>query len=82
MLSLYINQTSSSVCMYVCMYVCMFVCPQTTPREINEYGQIIHHWKRNFPGTEVIFFTTGYDYLVRKYSQITDFEQPLDSSIY
>ena len=67
--------------MSVCMYVCMFVCPQTTPREINEYRQIVH-WKGNFPGTKVIYFRTGYDYLVGKYSKKTDFELPLDLSIY
>ena len=60
-------------CLFVCMYVCMFVCPQTSPREINEYRQIIHHWKRNFPGTKVIYFRTVYDYLVRKYTKTTNF---------
>ena len=69
------------VCMYLCMYVCMYVCPQTTPRQMNEYRLIIHHWKRNFPETKVIYFPTGYDYLVGKYSKKTDFELPLDSSI-
>ena len=68
-----------SVCLFVC--VCVFVCPQTTPREINEYRLIIHYWKRNFPRTKVIYFPTGYDYLVGKYSKKTDFELPLDSSI-
>ena len=67
--------------MSVCLCVCLFVCPQTTPREINEYRQIIHHWKRNFPGTKVIYFRTGYDYLVKRYTKKTDFELQLDSSI-
>ena len=70
---IYINKISMSFC--------LSVCPQTTPREINEYRQIIHQWKRNFPGTKVIYFPTGYDYLVGKYSKKTDFELPLDSSI-
>ena len=67
--------------MSVCLFVCVCVCPQTTPREINEYRQIIYHWKRNFPGIKVIYFRTVYNYLERKYSKKTDFEQPLDSSI-
>ena len=58
------------------MSVCEFVCPQTTPREINEYRQIIHHWKRNFPGTKVIYFRSEYDYLVRKYTKKNNFGPP------
>ena len=59
------------------MSFCLSVCPQTTPREINEYRQIIHHWKHNFPGTKVICFRTGYDYLVRKYIKKTNFGPPI-----
>ena len=58
------------------LLVCVFVCPQTTPWEMNEYRLIIHHWKRNFPGTKVIYFRTTYDYLVRKYTKTPNFWPP------
>ena len=70
------NTSPSILIKLPCLFVCMFVCPQTTPREINEYRQIIHHWKRNFPGTKVIYFRTTYDYLVRKYTKKTNFGPP------
>ena len=63
-------------CLFVCLCVYLFVCPQTTPRELNEYRQSIPHRKRNFPGTKVIYFRTGYDYLVRKYTKKTNFGPP------
>ena len=37
---------------------------------------MIHRWMRAFPGTYVIYFTTGYDYLVRKYTKKTNFGPP------
>ena len=78
-LVLYINKISLSFC----LFVCLFVCPQTTPREINMFRWIIHRWMRAFPGNNVIYFTTGYDYLVRRYTKKTDFELllyfPIDS---
>ena len=37
---------------------------------------MIHRWMRAFPGTKVIYFRTGYDYLVRKYTKTTNFGPP------
>ena len=65
---LYINKISMSFC--------LSVCPQTTPREIDMNRWIIHRWMRAFPGTNVIYFSTGYDYLVRKYTKKTNFGPP------
>ena len=67
-LVLYINKISMSFC--------LSVCPQTTPREIDMYRWFIHRWMRAFPGTNLIYFTTGYDYLVRKYTQKSNFGPP------
>ena len=75
-LVLYINRIRMSFCLFVYLFVCLFVCPQTTPREIDMYRRIIHRWMRAFPGTNVIYFTTGYDYLVRKYTQKSNFGPP------
>ena len=75
-LVLYINKISMSFCLFVYLFVCLFVCPQTTPREIDMNRWIIHHWMRAFPGTNVIYFTTGSDYLVRKYTKKTNFGPP------
>ena len=71
-LVLYINRISMSFC----LFVCLFVCPQTTPREIDMYTWIIHRWMRAFPGTKVVYFGNGYDYLVRKYIKKTNFGSP------
>ena len=71
-LVIYINKISMSFC----VFVCLFVCPQTTPREIDMYRWIIHRWMRAFPGTNVIYFRTAYDYLVRKYTKKTNFGPP------
>ena len=74
-LVLYINKISLSFCLFICLFVCLFN-PQTTPREIDMYRWIIHRWMRAFPGTNVIYFTTAYDYLVRKYTKKTNFGPP------
>ena len=66
-LVLYINKISMSFC--------LSVCPQTTPREINEYRLIIHHWKRNFPGTKVIYFSNRSDQWFGRYCPKTDLSQ-------
>ena len=65
---LYINKISMSFC--------LSVCPQTTPREIDMNRWMIHRWMRAFPGTKVVYFWTGYDYLVRKYTKKTNFGPP------
>ena len=75
-LVLYINKIRMSFCLFVYLFVCLFVCPQTTPREMGKYRWMIHRWMRAFPGTKVIYFRTGYDYLVRKYTKKTNFGPP------
>ena len=71
-LVLYINKIRMSFC----LFICLSVCPQTTPREMGKYRWMIHRWMRAFPGTKVIYFRTGYDYLVRKYTKKTNFGPP------
>ena len=74
-LVIYINKIRMSFC-FLCLFVCLSVCPQTTPREIDMYTWIIHCWMLAFPGTNVIYFRTAYDYLVRKYTKKTNFGPP------
>ena len=69
---LYINKISMSFC----LFVCLSVCPQTTPREMDRFSWMIHRWMRAFPGTNVIYFTNGSDYLVKKYTKKTNFGPP------
>ena len=66
----------------ISMSFCLSVCPQTTPREMGRYSWMIHHWMRNFPGTKVIYFRTGYDYLVKRYTRKTNYERLFDSLIH
>ena len=73
---LYINKISMYFCLFICLFVCLSVCPQTTPREMDRYSWMIHRWMRAFPGTKVVYFGTGYDYLVRKYTKKTNFGPP------
>ena len=66
----------NKISMSFCLFVCLSVCPQTTPREIDMNRWIIHRWMRAFPGTNVIYFTNGSDYVVRKYTKKTNFGPP------